>query len=313
MPRRPDAELVKTTKFHELEFHIMHGRNESAIYFNTQIDLTKTLVFLEKYNKDKKENEKLTLFQIFLAACTRTVTLRPNINRFVSGRRLWQRNQIRFAFVTKKEKTEDGDEVNTMIEFDPYDTIKTVQKKVYEKIYEARHEENPNEKDINLVGGLPRWVIKLLFWFMRRRDEHNRPLVSITDDMPLWSTVFIAHLGSINVDAVYHHPFELGTNGIFIVIGKIKKAALVNQETDEIEVKKVMELRISIDDRIASGSYTGPTIAMLQELLENPEPLLSPPDLTDEQLDKLMLKKYKADRLAREKARKKENKSKKRK
>jgi len=59
MPRRPDAELVKTTKFHELEFHIMHGRNESAIYFNTQIDLTKTLEFLEKYNKGKKENETI--------------------------------------------------------------------------------------------------------------------------------------------------------------------------------------------------------------------------------------------------------------
>ncbi|MHA1366367.1 MAG: hypothetical protein ACTSP5_08165, partial [Candidatus Heimdallarchaeota archaeon] len=70
-------------------------------------------------------------------------------------------------------------------------------------------------------------------------------------------------------------------------------------------IRKVMDLKVSIDDRIASGIYTGPTIEMLVDLVENPEPLLEKPKLTDEQLDKLMLAKYKKGRLAREKARKK--------
>ena len=46
-------------------------------------------------------------------------------------------------------------------------------------------------------------------------------------------------------------------------------------------------------------------IYLLKDLIENPEPLLEPPKLTDEQLDKLMLKKYKKERLQREKERKK--------
>ena len=58
----------------------------------------------------------------------------------------------------------------------------------------------------------------------------------------------------------------------------------------------------------ANLSYTGPTIKLMQDLIENPEPLLNPPDITEEQLDKLMLKKYKEDRIAREKERKKQRK-----
>ncbi len=311
MPRRPDGELIKTSKFHELEFHIMPKRSESIIFYDTKVDLTNTMEFLKKYNKGREDKDKLTLFQIYLAAGARAVTLRPKINRFISGRRLWQRNQIVFSFVVKKEKTEEGEEVLAVIEFDPYDTLDTVQKRVYEHIYEARHGENPQEKNIKLFGALPRFALKFIAWFLKWTDERNLRMYKITEDFPFWSTVFIAHLGSLGIDAVYHHTYELGTIGLFFTLGKIHKDAIVNQETAEIEIKTVMDLRISIDDRIASGSYTGPSMDLLKELIENPEPLINPPELTDEQLDKLMLKKYKKERLEREKLRKKAKKKKK--
>lgn len=310
MPRRPDAELVKTSKFHELEFYIMRKKLDSTIFNKTQIDLTHTNEFLEEYNKGRVEEDKLTFFQIYLAACVRTVTKRYKINRFVSGRRLWQRNQIILSFVVKKEKTEDGEEVNAMIEFDPYDTLETVQKTVYHHLYESRYGVNKNEQDVKFWGSMPRWSIRFIFWLMRWTDERNFPIYSFTKDIPMWSTAFLAHLGSIDVDAVYHHLFELGTTGVLITFGKMHKAPVINEETDKIEVKNVMNLRISIDDRIASGSYTGPTIDMLKDLIENPEPLVEPPNLTDKQLDKLMLKKYKKERLEREKRKRKEKKKK---
>ncbi|MHA1127007.1 MAG: 2-oxo acid dehydrogenase subunit E2 [Candidatus Heimdallarchaeota archaeon] len=305
MPRRKDAELLKTSKFRELEFHIMRGRNESVLFYETHIDLENTNKFLEKYNKDKKEEEKLTLFQIFLAACVRTMTYRYKVNRFVSGRRLWQRNRLHFNFVVNKEKTEESEEVNATVEFDPFDNLADVQRRVHEKIYEARHAENPNQEDVDFFGGLPRWLIKLIFDGIRWLDERNIYFHGLLKDNPLWCSLFIAHLGSIGIKSVYHHLFEMGNASMLITIGKIHKKQILNEETDEISIRKVMDLKVSIDDRIASGIYTGPTIEMLVDLVENPEPLLEKPKLTDEQLDKLMLAKYKKERLAREKARKK--------
>jgi hypothetical protein len=308
MPRRPDAELVKTSKFHEMEFYIMPKKTSSEIFYKTKVDLTQTCEFLEKYNKDREDKDKLTLFQIYLAAGVRTVALRPKINRFVSGRRLWQRNQIILSFVVNKEKSEDGEEINAMIEFDPFDTLESVQKIVNEHLYEARHGVNPNERDIKFWGAMPRFVIRFMFWFMRWTDEHNIPIYALTKDIPMFSTAFIAHLGSIGIPAVYHHLFEFGTTGVLITLGKIRKIQVVDEETEKVDIRKTMELKVTIDDRIAPGIYTGPTIELFKELIENPEPLLKPPDLTDEQLDKLLLKKYKKERLQREKQRKKKKK-----
>ena len=310
MPRRPDAELVKTSKFHELEFYIMPKKNTSEIHYKTQVDLTNTFKFLEKYNKDKDEKDKLTLFQIYLTAGVRTVALRPKINRFVSGRRLWQRNRIIFSFVVNKEKSEDGDEINAMIEFDPFDNLESVKKIVDEHLYEARYGVNPNEKDVQFWGGMPRFIIRFIFWLMRWTDEHNMPIYSLTKDIPMFSTAFLAHLGSIGIPAVYHHLFEFGTTGVLITLGQMKKTQMVDQDTGKVDVRDVMEVKVCIDDRIAPGIYTGPTIELMKKLIENPEPLLESPDLTDEQLDKLMLKKYKKERLAREKAKRKTKKSK---
>ncbi len=293
MPKRPDAELVETSKFHEFKFHIMRGRMESIIFYDLQIDLTNTLAFLEKYNEGREEKDKLTLFQIYLAAGVRTIVFRPKMNRFVSGGRLWQKNQILISFVVNKEKTDEGEEIVAMIDFDPFETLETVKKKVTAHLDEARYGENKTDKDIKFFGALPRWVIRLIFRFVQWMDEHNHPIYSITKDMPLWCSVFIAHLGSLGMDAVYHHLFELGTSSLFATIGKIHKAAVVNQETEEIEIKKVLDIRLSFDDRISDGVYATNSVHLLKDLIENPEPLLDPPELTPEQLDRLKLKKIK--------------------
>ncbi len=86
MPKRPDAELVPNiSKFRELKFHIMHGRNERVIFFEQQVDLTKIFAHLEKYNEGRELKDQLTLFQIFLCAGVRTVTLRYHLNRYIWG------------------------------------------------------------------------------------------------------------------------------------------------------------------------------------------------------------------------------------
>ena len=308
-PKRPDGELVPTiSKFQELMFHLMHGRNESVVYFHSKVILDKTLKYLEEVNKNVDPKDKLTLFHIILCAAIRTIALRPKMNRFVAGRRLWQRNRIVFAFTVKKEMTEKGDEVNAMIEFDAFDTLDKVKKTVNDHINTARHGVNPNEKDIKFFGALPRWLIKFIFWFIRWNDEHNRVIYSITKDMPFFVSVYLAHLGSIGVDAAYHHPFEVGNAGIFIVIGNTHKEAIINEETDAIEIKRLVDLKFSFDERIAEGFYSGPSVYMLNNFIENPELLEKPPELTDKMLDKLMLDKYKEGRIKREKERKKRKK-----
>ena len=290
MPKRPDANLVKNiTKFHEFEFHVMRGRTESAIFFDLDLDLSKTLPYLEKVNQglDKK---KLTLFHVILGACVRTVALRPKLNRFISNRRLWQRNQIILSFVVKKQLDENSDSSNAMISFSPYETLDTISKKIDDHLHQARETSNEGDKQIAFYSKLPRFIIRFIFWILRWADEHNIVLYSITKDMPMWSTAFLANLGSIGLHSVYHHLYELGNIGFFLAIGKIEKKPFVDQETGEISVREGVSIRINLDDRISEGIYLTKTVDYLKKFMENPELLEVPPELTEEQIKTLNLK-----------------------
>lgn len=311
MPKRLDATLVDTiTKFHELEFHIMHGRNESAIYFDLELDLSKTLPYIKKVNEGL-EKKKLSLFHIILGAAVRTVVFRPKLNRFISNRRLWQRNTITLAFVVKKMLDENADSVNAMINFDPSETLETISQKINKHLYEARHTtSNENDKQIEMISKMPRWLIRFVFWFIRWADERNlfpKLVYSQTRDMPMYCTAFLANLGSIGLPTVYHHLFEMGTIGFFLAIGKIEKRVFVDQETGETSVRQMMTIRISLDDRISEGIYLRKTVEYLHLYIENPELLELPPELTQEQLNMLRLKKYEKDWSKKAKKNKKKN------
>ncbi|MHA1521473.1 MAG: 2-oxo acid dehydrogenase subunit E2 [Promethearchaeota archaeon] len=297
MPKRLDATLADDiTKFHEMEFHVMRGRTESTNLFDLNLDLSKTLPYLEKVNKglDKK---KVTLFHIILCTAVRTLAQRPKINRFISNRRLWQRNTITLAFVVKKFLDENAGSVNAKIDFSPTETLETISEKIDKNLYQARNtDENENDKQIDSFSKLPRWMIRFSFWILRWLDERNlfpKLVYSQTKDVPMYSSAFLANLGSIGLPPVYHHLFEMGTIGFFLAIGKIEKRLFVDQETGETSVRPMMTIRISLDDRIADGVYVRKAVEYLHLYIENPELLEKPPELTQEQLDTLKLKEIK--------------------
>ncbi|MCF2140469.1 MAG: hypothetical protein K9W44_10495 [Candidatus Lokiarchaeota archaeon] len=289
MPRRPDATLVKgISKYQELAFHIMHRRNDSFALFPMKIDLEHTLAYLDSINSNRAD--KITLFDVVLSSMAQTLCLRPRANRFVSGRRLWQRNEMKISFVVKREKSDDGEEVNATIYFKPNDTLFSVHDRLTKEIYKAREGDNPNAEDVRFFGAMPRWFIKLLIKVIWKLDKMNHPVHSITKDLPMYSTVYLAHLGSLNMHAVFHHLFEMGTTSIFAVIGKIHKDTVVNQETGEVQVHRVMDLNFNLDERIADGIYWGRTLDILQDFIEHPEKLEKPLDLSEEQINALHLK-----------------------
>lgn len=294
-PRRPDATLVAgISKYQELAFHIMPRRNDSFALFPMKIDLHNTLNYLDEINAKRAEKDEITLFDIILTALAQTLCLRPRANRFVSGGRLWQRNQIKISFVVKREKSDDGEEVNATIYFNPHDNLFTVHDRLQNEIFKAREGDNPNAEDVKFFGAMPRWLIKFLIKLVWKLDKMNLPVHSITKDLPMFSTIYLAHLGSLNMHAIFHHLFEMGTTSIFAVIGKIHKDTVVDQETGEVNVHPVMHLNFNLDERIADGIYWGKTLDILQDFIENPEKLEKSLGLSEEQISALCLKEEKS-------------------
>ena len=92
----------------------MKGRNESAVYFKLQVDITDLRQYIHKRNRENleqvKETGKVTLFHAILTAMTKAAIERPQVNRFIIGRRVYQRNDLTCAFVIKSEFRDDANE-----------------------------------------------------------------------------------------------------------------------------------------------------------------------------------------------------------
>ncbi|MDR0289705.1 MAG: hypothetical protein LBI06_02090 [Treponema sp.] len=122
--KRPDGTYIRDIHFFtQLLPFLLPTRTEACIYFEQEIDVTKTLEDVKKRKHDT-DGIKVTLFYIILYASVRALAQRPKMNRFVSGYRYYQRNRISFNFVAKRDLSDDGEKANLTMSFSPLLSLK---------------------------------------------------------------------------------------------------------------------------------------------------------------------------------------------
>jgi hypothetical protein len=290
--KRKDGTYIKDLSyFTRLMPYLMPTRTESVIYFEQNFDVTETIAYVRAANARAPAGQKrLTIFQVFLCAAARTLAIRPKLNRFVSGYRYYQRNKIIFNFVAKKELSDSGEEINVTLAFSPLETLETVQQKVAHYVSRLKQGEATDADDLNaLLSRLPRFVNRIIFGAIRALDYHNALPLSFTSGLPFYSSIFFTNVGSVGIDAPFHHNFELGTCGLFVAIGKIRKESVAGP-SGQAELRDRVKVTFTYDDRITDGIYCGRAIDLLRSFVESPSQLETPPELTATQLAELGLK-----------------------
>lgn len=290
--RRCDGTYVKDLPyFTRMLPYIMPTRSESCIYFEQDFDVTKALAYVRQANAGSPRGEKkLTLFQVILCAAARTIALRPKLNRFVAGLRYYQRNRIVFNFVAKKQLTDGGEEINVTLPFSPFETLSTIGPKVSSYVARVKKGEATDTDDLNaFLARLPRFVNRLVIGLLFFLDYHNGLPYSFIKGMPFFSTIFFTNVGSVGIDAPFHHNFEFGTCGLFVAIGKIRRERGLDENGGRTE-RDMVKVTFTYDDRIADGIYCGKAIDLLKSLVEEPSRLEAPPELGAEDLAALALR-----------------------
>ena len=89
----------------------------------------------------------------------------------------------------------------------------------------------------------------LLIGIYRLLDRFNLAPWSLIKMDPFYSSIYIANLGSLGLNAPYHHLYEWGNTSIFLVIGKMFSKELWHGGTRVRQ--RYIELRVTIDERIA--------------------------------------------------------------
>ena len=255
---------------------LLPNRCDNEAYINIDIDTRPLNAYLEKLNEGRTE-DKYTLFHLISAALGKAFVLRPKMNRFIVGSKMYQRRNITVAFTVKKQFNDHATEALAFFEYDPKETLETYHEKIMKIIHLGKSdtETDTSTGAMDIVTKLPQWlitgIVKTLLWL----DKHGWSPDFLVGTDPNHAAIFLTNLGSIGLECGYHHLVNWGTNSCFIVIGKKHMKAEYDKDGN-CDVHEVIPIGITLDERIADGYYYSRTIKLLKTLLENPELLEKP-------------------------------------
>ena len=264
-PWRPDAKPVQNlSAMRRFMPFVSPRRNDSVFYMYQDIEVEAALEYLEKRNRERPPERRLTLFHLLLRACSQTLRLRPGVNRFVKAGRLWQREGEYLTFSAKREIADGSPMLTVKRRFHPdTESLDEMVEAVFAKLNPQRKgKKTQSDKEMNLALLLPGVAIQLMLKGMGLLDYFGLLPRRMIEADPLYTSIFLANLGSIDYPAGHHHLWEYGTCSIFGVMGRVEPGA---------GSRRKMQMAWTYDERIADGLYSYHGLEGIRERIENPE------------------------------------------
>lgn len=270
---RPDGDPVVVHPYRRLMPLIMPSRTESQVYVDVKVDAGPVEAFLEQARPAYGAN----LTHVLVAAVAKGLAERPRLNRFVAGRRIYQRRGRWISFSMKRKKLNAESKLGIVkLEMLDQESFPELVQRINDEIgHERSGERTHADKEYDLFGLFPTFALKIAAWTLKQLDEHHLlPGFFIRDD-GLFTSVFIANLGSLNMEAPAHHLYEWGNCPLFLGVGKVVEEAVVVD--GQIVIKRLLPLRWTFDERVEDGLSARGGLDIVRAVLEAPETYLMGP------------------------------------
>ena len=123
---------------------------------------------------------------------------------------------------------------------------------------------------LKALSHLPRFAWRILMWTLKKMEYYGIYPKSLAEGDPCYSSVFVSNLGSIKMNADYHHLFNWGTISFFVVIGEMKLRPYFKPD-GTYEMHNTVKLGLTVDERIADGYYFAKTLRLVRKMFQHPE------------------------------------------
>lgn len=271
---------------HVMMPYIFGKRTANEAVLGEVFDLTQVDKYLAAKNAENPEF-KYTWFHFIAAAVAKTIYLRPKMNYFIAGGHYYERDSIQVAFNVKRKFSDDGEE--SMAKFvlreegeAPMEQVHTYVQKFVTKV-RGENESVGVDDILKTLSKFPRLFWRIMAWALRKMEYYGIYPKALAQDDPTYSSAYLTNLGSIKMNADYHHLFDCGTVSFFVTIGEVKKQPFFNED-GTFELRNTIKLGLTIDERIADGYYFAKTMKLVRKIFQNPE-LLDLPASTPIEID----------------------------
>ena len=266
------APMAQITAFFQVE------RNTCSNLFEESFEIS----HIERYIRQKRK-EGLTDFgitHVLLAAYVRGLCKYPQLNRFISGQKVYSRGEdIQYCMVVKKEMTVDSPDTSIKVHLNPRDTAVDVYHKLNAAIESVKATQELDSNLDNLIGYLnliPSVVLKFVVWLLKLLDYFGLLPKFLLELSPFHGSLFFTSMGSLGIKPIYHHLYDFGNLPVFGAFG-CKRRAIEVQEDGSIVQKKYIDVKFVLDERIVDGYYYAAFFKHYRSILRHPEILDNPP------------------------------------
>ena len=236
--------------------------------------------------KVKEGKRNFSLLHIFLASYVRTISQRPGINRFISGQKIYARNNIEVVMTVKKEMSLHSPDTMIKVYFEPTDTID----EVYDKFNSVVMQNVGNDSESNFdetakfFNYIPGLLLKFAVWFLNFLDYFGCMPKALLKVSPFHGSMIITSMGSLGIKPIYHHLYDFGNLPVFLSYGAKRKACTVDSEGN-VKKKIIVDFKVVTDERICDGYYYASAFKFFKKCVEDPTRLETPPETVTPDVD----------------------------
>ncbi|MBQ7330185.1 MAG: hypothetical protein IJW94_00075 [Oscillospiraceae bacterium] len=267
------APMAQITAYFQVE------RNTCTNLFEEAFEIT----HIDRYIRQKRR-EGYTDFgitHVLLAAYVRGIAKYPQLNRFISGQKVYSRgNDIQYCMVIKKEMSIDSPDTSIKVHLTPQDTAIDVYEKLNAAVERVKATQELDQGIDNLImylNMIPSVVLKFVVWLLKLLDYFGMLPKFLTELSPFHGSLFFTSMGSLGIPPIYHHLYDFGNIPAFGAFG-CKRRALEVLEDGTVVQKKYIDVKFCLDERIVDGYYYATFFKYYRRLLAHPEVLDNPPE-----------------------------------
>ena len=284
---RSDGRRVRTlAPMAQITMYFQWERNICSNLFEDSFEIT----HIDRYIRQKRR-EGLTDFgitHVLLAAYVRGVAKYPQLNRFISGQKVYSRgDDIQYCMVVKKEMTVDSPDTSIKVHLNPRDTAEDVYRKLNAAVEEVKATQELDSGLDNLIQYLnliPGLLLKFVVWLLKLLDYFGLLPKFLLELSPFHGSLFFTSMGSLGIPPIYHHLYDFGNIPCFGAFGCKRRAIEVKEDGTVIQ-RKYIDVKFVLDERICDGYYYATFFKHYRRLLAHPEVLDNPPEEVIKDID----------------------------
>ena len=265
--RRSDGKLVRNLpKLRRFMPFVSPRRNDSLFYYQHEIEVDAALALVEQQNQGRPPDRRITLFHLYLRSVGLGVHENPEINRFIAGGRIYERDGVWLTFSAMRELQKGSYLITVKRDFPAGETLHGMVDRVLGSLVSRRGgQKTQADKEIDLALYLPSFLIRGVMKVLNWGNALGVLPRSMMADDPLFTSLFVASMGSIGMETGTHHLWEYGTCSGFCVMGRIRTRP---------DGSRYVVCSYTWDERVADGLATSFALNAFKERVENPEKLL---------------------------------------